>query len=304
MGYMGFGMRKEVYTRKPKKAFEKVKKVYGKELDFPASNKSKKRNKATEDPVSFVPHPYQPFHERPVYRVLRALVIAAAIGVALWFIYLDQDYQRHKRQQFEATQFRAYYEQHLSSYDFVFRFLHDRSDKIVDVDKNYGNEAFYLRIVSPDFTDDRYDHSEHALFEGRILSQKVPNEDELIDGKLTIYREGFLPKVYPSNWSYSLRNITADQVPPSVLAYLETHAKTFSAFFHALSAIDRPVYIKGDSIYTYWSHESYGQYSLVYAEKPLASFSEKTRSYEDRTIVGALTNHVYWVRRDRVRRKT
>lgn len=29
MGYMGFGMRKEVYTRKPKSSFSRIKKVYG-----------------------------------------------------------------------------------------------------------------------------------------------------------------------------------------------------------------------------------------------------------------------------------
>ncbi|MDN5211306.1 hypothetical protein QQ020_04565 [Fulvivirgaceae bacterium BMA12] len=38
MGYMGFGMRKEVYTRKPKPAFKKIKKIYGKHLDLPKSS--------------------------------------------------------------------------------------------------------------------------------------------------------------------------------------------------------------------------------------------------------------------------
>ena len=37
MGYMGFGMRKEVYTRKPKTAFKKVKKMYGEKPVFPKS---------------------------------------------------------------------------------------------------------------------------------------------------------------------------------------------------------------------------------------------------------------------------
>lgn len=37
MGYMGFGMRKEAYTRKPKAAFKKVKKVYGEKPVFPKS---------------------------------------------------------------------------------------------------------------------------------------------------------------------------------------------------------------------------------------------------------------------------
>ena len=30
MGYMGFGMRKEIYTRKPNEAFGKIKKTFGK----------------------------------------------------------------------------------------------------------------------------------------------------------------------------------------------------------------------------------------------------------------------------------
>ena len=32
MGYMGFGMKKEVYARKPKTSFAKLKRVYGEEL--------------------------------------------------------------------------------------------------------------------------------------------------------------------------------------------------------------------------------------------------------------------------------
>lgn len=33
MGYMGFGMRKEVYTRKPKQPFVKLRKLYEAELN-------------------------------------------------------------------------------------------------------------------------------------------------------------------------------------------------------------------------------------------------------------------------------
>ena len=39
MGYMGFGMRKEVYTRKPKTSLSKMKKIYGDHLeDFHINN--------------------------------------------------------------------------------------------------------------------------------------------------------------------------------------------------------------------------------------------------------------------------
>ena len=42
MGYMGFGMRKEVYTRRPKTSFSKMKKIYGDHMeDFHKSKKVK-----------------------------------------------------------------------------------------------------------------------------------------------------------------------------------------------------------------------------------------------------------------------
>lgn len=42
MGYMGFGMRKEVYKRKPKVPFKKLKSIYGDKLeDYHRLNKSK-----------------------------------------------------------------------------------------------------------------------------------------------------------------------------------------------------------------------------------------------------------------------
>jgi hypothetical protein len=34
MGYMGFGMNKAVYTRKPKKSFSHLKNVYGEKLEM------------------------------------------------------------------------------------------------------------------------------------------------------------------------------------------------------------------------------------------------------------------------------
>jgi hypothetical protein len=44
MGYIGFGMRKEVYTRKPKTSFSKMKKIYGDHLeDFHKSKEVRSR---------------------------------------------------------------------------------------------------------------------------------------------------------------------------------------------------------------------------------------------------------------------
>jgi len=48
MGYMGFGMNKKVYTRKPKQAFSKLKSIYGQELRIRTISTSKTTQKLSE----------------------------------------------------------------------------------------------------------------------------------------------------------------------------------------------------------------------------------------------------------------
>ncbi|UII23149.1 hypothetical protein [Fulvivirga ligni] len=48
MGYMGFGMRKEVYTRKPKRSFEKIKELYGNDIPRVEESDGKYELKAEE----------------------------------------------------------------------------------------------------------------------------------------------------------------------------------------------------------------------------------------------------------------
>ncbi len=53
MGYMGFGMRKEVYTRKPKSSFGKLKKIYGEHLENYGHIKKEKGVWSEKDKADF-----------------------------------------------------------------------------------------------------------------------------------------------------------------------------------------------------------------------------------------------------------
>ena len=53
MGYMGFGMRKEVYTRRPKTSFSKMKKIYGDHLEDFRANKTAKGEWSDKDKEEF-----------------------------------------------------------------------------------------------------------------------------------------------------------------------------------------------------------------------------------------------------------
>lgn len=54
MGYMGFGMRKEVYTRKPKQPFVKLRKLYEIELSHKKSGLKDNSKKFTRAQIEEV----------------------------------------------------------------------------------------------------------------------------------------------------------------------------------------------------------------------------------------------------------
>ena len=53
MGYMGFGMRKEVYTRKPKTSFSKMKKIYGDHMEDFHKSRSVQKEWSEKDKEEF-----------------------------------------------------------------------------------------------------------------------------------------------------------------------------------------------------------------------------------------------------------
>lgn len=79
MGYMGFGMRKEVYTRKPKEVFKRLKKIYGPGASVPKSNIKLK----TQRPVSYEKHTYKPFYQTRFYKITKLIILAILVGLLL-----------------------------------------------------------------------------------------------------------------------------------------------------------------------------------------------------------------------------
>lgn len=84
MGYMGFGMRKEVYTRKPKKVFEKLKEVYGQKSE----NNNPTAHAKPAGPVSYEKHSYKPFYQTRFYKVLKAIFLSAILLAFIWAIFV------------------------------------------------------------------------------------------------------------------------------------------------------------------------------------------------------------------------
>ena len=91
MGYMGFGMRKEVYTRRPKTSFSKMKKIYGDHMeDFHKSKKVKTEwsEKDKEEFKRFITNKIKKNNvEESVFNIVIYSANASIIALALYFAF-------------------------------------------------------------------------------------------------------------------------------------------------------------------------------------------------------------------------
>ena len=60
-------MRKEDYKRKPKRAYSKLKEIYGEDVNFPKSNIDSKQT----GQISFKKHSYKPFYEKRFHKIAK-----------------------------------------------------------------------------------------------------------------------------------------------------------------------------------------------------------------------------------------
>lgn len=83
---MGFGMRKEVYKRKPKKSFLKLKEVYGN--DTPKVKHHPSAPKLTSDDVLNKPR-FRSIHDTKFFQIVKLLLIFTVIGLFLNFAFIQ-----------------------------------------------------------------------------------------------------------------------------------------------------------------------------------------------------------------------
>lgn len=91
MGYMGFGMRKEVYTRRPKTSFSKMKKIYGDHMEDFHKSKTVKKEWSEEDKEEFrkivTNKIKQNYLMESVFNTFIYLAISSIIGFAIYLAF-------------------------------------------------------------------------------------------------------------------------------------------------------------------------------------------------------------------------
>jgi hypothetical protein len=88
MGYIGFGMRKEVYTRKPKTSFSKMKKIYGDHLEDFHKSKEVRNRWSDKDKEAFKAYVTKKIQRNNVMESILNLIaytgIVIIVGMAIY----------------------------------------------------------------------------------------------------------------------------------------------------------------------------------------------------------------------------
>jgi len=91
MGYMGFGMRKEVYARKPKTSFSKMKKIYGDHMEDFHKSKIVKEEWSEKDKEEFKRMVTNKIKQsnmmESVFNTIIYFAIASIIGLAIYLAF-------------------------------------------------------------------------------------------------------------------------------------------------------------------------------------------------------------------------
>ena len=82
MGFMGFGMRKEVYKRKPKESFKRIKEIYGN--DWTKINHNPNAPKLTSEEILNKPR-FKSIHDTKIYKYGKISIIILLLGAFLNF---------------------------------------------------------------------------------------------------------------------------------------------------------------------------------------------------------------------------
>ena len=284
MGYMGFGMRKEDYKRKPKRAFSKLKEIYGEDVNLPKSNIDSKQT----GPISFEKHSYKPFYERRFFIITKRILFLSLFCTIIWLLFLQDLYIHYQRKTFEEKDFVLFYNRELQAYNRMFNFIEEKSDRVVSARYDHWNHNFNFTIKYHSIPrKNRTEELHYASFLGKNDTPKFQFKDNIVNDTLILTRTNQLSKSYSENWIYSIRDVEVSDVPSFVHSYIGATKKEFTDFTTDVKftggLTNSSLYVFHDSLTTTFNHEKYGDYEYL-------------------TIIGKLDDDTYWLRKETVKR--
>lgn len=204
MGYMGFGMRKESYKRKPRPAFE-IRNAHGRLTDSDKVTHSKSGN------------PYfKPSYKNPRFWIF----MIVSVGAILWlltsnrlnsslFSFLVSD---------DTQKIKEFYEERKTDIDSIFQYVNKKEGKLagIEIDK----EGIVLKLRSENYEQVRGDQLP-MLRHRNSTDFHSKEEPEIINGALKVDTYGY-HRLFTDFWSYDLKVARLQDINTTIIAHLET----------------------------------------------------------------------------------
>ncbi|MCE7990542.1 MAG: hypothetical protein HEP71_01125 [Roseivirga sp.] len=276
MGYMGFGMRKEVYKRKPKKAFKKVKAAYT-ATPKEASQASYNASKAYQD-IRF-----RPAYKRLWFWLILILAMASAVYLYLEDTVFSEARWQERIAQFEETGIADLYFEDQTTLDSLVNFVKQKQGKVAHIGTSYHGDML-LSIRSANYHTLSKGQRKEDHHKSRGMSVNEILEPEVIDGKL-LYHINDYKKVYDLYWSYDLAVNNVRDVNTTFLAHLRTEYSVLDDMLRKATKTGYQLQELEHGVIANFRRLGRGY---------LFAFTDSPDSLNTRSKLTAITTGVYW----------
>lgn len=278
MGYMGFGMRKEVYKRKPKEAFKKLKPYYKGKSVRPGPNSADREVKIYGG--------LKPAYKRWWFIVGSILVISAAAYIYYYKEVIQPRRIQDQIRSFENQGIIDFYSQNSELILSVVQFQKSRSGRIRRIGRDLWSGEMVLVLRSYDYNKAIRNRSEYK----NNYSSEDPGkemEDEVLEGSLRVQRLGTI-YVAEQYWTYSFRLNNIREINNSFLDYMDTNTTELDGIIRLLADNNLDLYQSGQE--QSLDFKKFGKtYSFIFNP------DFDSRSEKDRTKFHRIENDVYWI---------
>jgi hypothetical protein len=268
MGYMGFGMQKENYTRKPKKAFEK----YKEKFDLERGTEGDPTNSA-----KFERRTFKHFVEGWIFKITFFFVVCAFIFYSAWEFILKQPIYEHARQRFEKHDIGSFYNTNRSMLSNLLRFAKQNKDRLQTLEY-LSASAFSITLHNGE-----QGRTNYASFEKDRVYDSIKNG--------VVIRAKGLPIQKP--WEYRLQFNLDDARRYQVLHYLHQEKDHLKWILSQMKAQQMSIRNDGDVVSIFIRHPDFGLYEFIFVESSQRIISEPSK-YSTIRLGCLIDGSVYW----------
>ena len=289
MGYMGFGMRKESYTRKPKKVFSGIKKVYGENPKLPDTKVGSK----PKPTVHFKRKRFKHFYQMKPFKILTVSTLLLTFLYIFGENYVKDIYWQYQREVFEAENLPVYFDTHKEYFAEINEYFSKRRDRIRGIRYSMYPATFpqVIRISYPGIY--QYKPVDGWVSKSSLASD---NDHHIIGHSLIFEKRGYEKSVYEKNWFLQLGVSPSDTIQHSICAYMGVEQHEIKMIMESLRKNQQEISIDDQSVIIHFSDATYGEYAIVYSDKTPSMEVEDNNPKKYYYMYGKLDEGVYWRR--------